>query len=84
MYDVPKAAKAFEDNKDKMVANMTEEVMFEIFELVRQKLSKNNVPSPNASVDIKHEVFYGSGVIPQWAGKRDRASPTHPGKLNNH
>ena len=25
------------------------------------------VPSPNESVDIKHEVFYDSGVIAQWA-----------------
>ena len=69
LQHVPKAAKVFEDNKDTIVANMTEAVMFEIFELVRQKLSRNNVPSPNASVDIKHEVFYGSGVIPPWAEK---------------
>ena len=53
---------------------MTEEVMFKIFQLVRQKLTKNNVPSPYASVDM-HK---GRRVAD--TSKRDRASPTHPGK----
>jgi len=66
---VPQASKLFDGCEADIKPDMTEASMVAIFDKVRKKLSKNNVPESAAShVQVKQEVFYsGEDRVPQWA-----------------
>lgn len=66
---VPQASKLFDGCEADIKADMTETKMVAIFDKVRKKLSKNNVPEAAAShVQVKQEVFYsGEEHVPKWA-----------------